>query len=113
MVVKVVARPYSCYNLFFILERELLLQKRQGERHANATSDQSFIWGYEGLHIPPVPVRYQHLFLPVNWYVPGKRKAGTRKHSKIHGGKQENQIPASLESLRLPLPVKTLTMYVQ
>ena len=85
-----VSRPYSSYNIFFTLERELLLQARQGGTQAYAvTPNETLFLGYGGLELPPLPARYEHLILTPNWYVPGKRKVEPRKHRKSHGRKYE------------------------
>jgi len=100
-------QPYNSYNLYFTLERTLLVEARQQMRQvddANSASTRSHIPsfpnpspsaptaaaapnGYDFIDIPPLPPRYQHLKerLPTNWYVPGKNKLLKRKHSKTHG----------------------------
>lgn len=81
-----IAKPYNVYNLFFILERFLLIQARDGMQAPPSTAEFN---GYEGLDLPPLPPRYQHLepTLPEDWYVPGKQRLLKRKHTKSHGGK--------------------------
>ena len=83
-----VAKPYNSYNLFFILERALLIQARTGQ---SSTSDSAHddLSGYEGLEqdVPSLPPRYQHLKLSPTWFIPGKKKNVHRKHTKTHGGK--------------------------
>jgi len=99
-------KPYNSYNLYFTLERTLLVEARQQSQvdDANSASTRSHIPsfpnpspsaptaaaapnGYDFIDIPPLPPRYQHLKkrLPTNWYVPGKNKLVKRKHSKTHG----------------------------
>ena len=74
------AKPYNCYNLFFILERAHLLEARGAP---NNNSMPSYIkslplTGYEGLDVPPLPARYEHLnktsALNSSWYDPGMNK---------------------------------------
>ena len=81
-----IPRPYNRYNVFFILERELLIQARKGKQ--TPPTSRSFN-GYESLDLPPLPPRYRHLqsTLAPNWYAPGKQKLVKRKHNKSHGGK--------------------------
>jgi len=99
-------KPYNSYNLYFTLERTLLVEARQQCQvdDANSASTISRIHslpkpspcaptaaaaptGYESIDLPPLPLRYQHLKrrLPANWYIPGKNKLVKRKHSKTHG----------------------------
>ncbi|KAL7524598.1 hypothetical protein ACHAXR_000642, partial [Thalassiosira sp. AJA248-18] len=79
-----IAKPYNNYNIFFILERELLIHTRNGKNTPPASIEFN---GYEGLDLPPFPSRYQHLkpTLVSNWYVPGKERSAKRKHTKSHG----------------------------
>ncbi|EJK74621.1 hypothetical protein THAOC_03689 [Thalassiosira oceanica] len=78
-------KPYNRYNLFFILERELILQKN------NPTYDPletfrapDFLTGFEGIEMPSeLPKRYSKLVLPPGWYLPGRNKR--RSHTKSHG----------------------------
>ncbi|EED89616.1 predicted protein [Thalassiosira pseudonana CCMP1335] len=87
-------RPYNHYNLFYILERELLLQSRG----ASSSSDIDARFGtlpdptrtptilkYTSISskLPPLPPRYSKLQLPDDWYVHGKNKK--RAHKKSHG----------------------------
>ena len=85
-----VAKPYNNYNIFFILERELLLQER-GSGSSSPSSGANFSFnGYENINLPELPPRYQQLeaILDPNWYVAGKKTRGAkRKHTKSHGGK--------------------------
>ena len=73
------------YNLFFILEREMILQQN------NPTYDPfetlrapDFVTGFEGIEMPSeLPKRYSKLVLPPGWYLPGRNKK--RSHKKSHG----------------------------
>ena len=88
-------QPYNRYNLFYILERELLLQSRGVEAQTTTDSLQScgsrqeqgddvnVINNYSDLKIPPLPPRYQNLILRKDWFVHGKRNK--RRHVKSHG----------------------------
>ena len=103
------AKAYSCYNIFFILERALLIDSKQNvasadnvasSRRTSSVSPSTFpstntaaapLTGYESIAeiLPPLPPRYQHLknTLPANWYDPGRKSYTKRKHTKSHGGK--------------------------
>mmetsp|Transcript_614 Transcript_614/g.1274 ORF Transcript_614/g.1274 Transcript_614/m.1274 type:complete len:362 (+) Transcript_614:37-1122(+) len=78
-------KPYNRYNLFFILERELILQQN------NPTYDPfeqlrapDYLTGFEGIEMPSkLPERYSKLVLPPGWYLPGRNKR--RSHKKSHG----------------------------
>ena len=92
------SRPYNCYNLFYILERELCLQSSGVETWKTAntkeTTDSSgsgsvqeddVSTDYSDLEIPSLPPRYQSLILQNNWFVHGKRNMKKRPHVKTHG----------------------------
>ena len=86
-----VAKPYNNYNIFFILERELLIQAR-GKQPSPASSTAAFEFnGYDKIALPSFPPRYAHLAVTLdpNWFVSGKKKA-KRKHTKSHGGESTN-----------------------
>ncbi|EJK77112.1 hypothetical protein THAOC_01076 [Thalassiosira oceanica] len=78
-------KPYNRYNLFFILERELILQQN------NPTYDPietlrvpDYVTGFEGIEMPSkLPKWYSKLVLPPGWYLPGRNKR--RSHKKRHG----------------------------
>ena len=90
-------RPLNSYNLFFILERQLLLQSNGIVEPCNhlpssalslssdiATADYD---NYKDLatQFPPMPSKYRCLDLPVDWFMHGKNKQKTRAHSRSHG----------------------------
>ena len=77
-------RPYNCYNLFFILERELFLQSR-GVHTLKDQVDSIQVNNYSNLDLPNLPPRYQSLILPDYWFVHGRKKNQTRPHIKTHG----------------------------
>eukprot|EP00970_Alexandrium_tamarense_P008695 scaffold1664_cov193-Alexandrium_tamarense.AAC.3 len=79
-------RPFNSYNLFYILERELILQSsgvnsRQYDTASNTSSRVGF-HNYIDLldQFPRIPARV----LPNDWFMHGKDKKG-RSHSKSHG----------------------------
>jgi len=89
-------KPYNSYNIFFILERALLLELRKsyapgtasGQDSDSSSSPHADTLGYYGpVDLPPLPPRYRHLasILPANWYDPGRNRLSKRKHSKTHG----------------------------
>jgi len=94
-------KPYNSYNIFFILERKLLLETRQSGAAAaspaktarprpsspDAGAPVASLTGYEYVEVPPLPLRYQHLqsSMEANWYDPGRKKNVKRRHGKSHG----------------------------
>eukprot|EP00970_Alexandrium_tamarense_P012389 scaffold2874_cov110-Alexandrium_tamarense.AAC.31 len=76
-------RPCSVYNLFFLLEREVLLhdidpnrpQRRQAEIESNFKRSVS-------TDNDERPIKYRHLVLADNWYKTGRKD---RKHRKVKG----------------------------
>ena len=82
------SRPHNYYNVYFILERERLLQEKATGAIVSRRRDQNSSFdlaasGYDSMDLPDLPPRYQGLSLENGWYVPG-RNAG-RKHVKTHG----------------------------
>ena len=101
---KKLARPHNCYNIFFILERERLIQQAKEEssskEKANDVTSNGLkggegsassydLVGYESLSLPDLPPRYHGLSMENGWYVPGKN--ARRKHVKTHGCKYTGQ----------------------
>ena len=89
-------RPYNNYNIYYILERELLIQTRSDatscvmrhqhdQQNGSPFTKYNNLTGYEYLELPPLPTRYQQLKLPHDWYMPGKKKNVKRSHTKTHG----------------------------
>lgn len=62
-------RPLNRFNLYYILERERLLQSSSDYKpgQSNAPLPPGIITGYEGLELPELPPRYSHLELPKDW----------------------------------------------
>jgi hypothetical protein len=87
---KIINRPLNSYNLFFILERELLLQSKGFDttkgKGLSRRSTSVYFDDYAdlALRFPPLPSRYQSVHLSADWYMHGKDKK-TRKHIKTHG----------------------------
>jgi len=82
-------RRYNLFNIFFMLERQLLLQARGGG--INAIKDpidttNSPLPRHKELKLLPLCQRYKHLPLTSNWFaelIQHHRKK--RKHTKTHG----------------------------
>jgi hypothetical protein len=65
-------KPYNCYNIFYILERERFLQSNSNNKRKTVPPPSDFITGYELLDMPALPPRYENLDLPSDWYMPGE-----------------------------------------
>ena len=61
--------PLNRYNLYCILERQRLVQSnpdyRPSENEGKLPSD--IYTGYEGMQLPKLPPRYQHLVIADDW----------------------------------------------
>jgi hypothetical protein len=84
---KRLAQPHNAYNIYFMLERYMLIHEMEGlgrtaaaEHHQQISYD---LGGYDLLTLPDLPPQFQNLQLPVGWFVPGKNSK--RKHTKTHG----------------------------
>lgn len=83
-------RPYSPYNLYYILEHRLLLQEKGVvlDKESSQDGDNDLFLGdmnsYCSVKVPPLPTRYRSLVLPKNWFVHGKKKQKRREHRKAH-----------------------------
>ena len=77
-------QPSNVYNVFFTLERlrliDAMANASSSESEANQLQKSYDLDGYESLALPDLPPRYQHLQLPMGWFVPGKNSK--RKHTK-------------------------------
>ena len=76
-------RPYTPYNLFYLLERELVVQKINGPPKSN---------GFKRKHAGVAPreedqikpsSRYEGIIMAPYWYDPNMKEK--RKHRKTHG----------------------------
>lgn len=87
---KIKNRPLNSYNLFYMLERELLLQSKGFDttkgKGLSRRSTSVYFDDYAdlALRFPPLPSRYQSVHLSADWYMHGKDKK-TREHIKTHG----------------------------
>ena len=77
-------QPSNVYNVFHTLERFRLIDTMADASSTKSEASQlqkSYdLDGYESLALPDLPPRYQHLQLPMGWFVPGKNSK--RKHTK-------------------------------
>mmetsp|Transcript_25132 Transcript_25132/g.51895 ORF Transcript_25132/g.51895 Transcript_25132/m.51895 type:complete len:446 (+) Transcript_25132:144-1481(+) len=75
-------RPFTAYNIFFHLEKERVLQE-QGQGFAAKIKTIDPVNRDLDMDAALRPTRYQHLVLPVKWYVPDpdkKRRLAIRKN---------------------------------
>ncbi len=75
-------RPFTPYNIFFHLEKERILQE-QGRGYAAKVKTIDPIDRVLDTGASHRPTRYQHLVLPVDWYMPDpgkKRRLGTKSN---------------------------------
>jgi hypothetical protein len=83
-------QPHNAYNIFFMLERYLLVQETgrlSGIEAADQNQQPSYdLAGYKCINLPDLPPRFCSLILPRGWFVPGKNVKRKRKHVKTHGG---------------------------
>jgi hypothetical protein len=84
------SQPLTAYNIFFMLERHLIVREKErfsGVAAANEKHQLPYdLGGYESLSLPELPSRFRSLILPQGWYVPGRNIKRQRKHVKTHGG---------------------------
>lgn len=83
-------RPYTPYNLFYLLERELVVQgndpsvsKERAEKRAKMEADKSTNFGERSEESIPFPARYKNVVMLPMWYEPNLKEK--RKHRKTHG----------------------------
>ena len=72
-------RPFNKFNIFCVIERYLLLQQL-GMTLSDTTAELGsrkvlYIKNYiRGVTLPPRPRRFQHVSLPLGWFVPGVKR---------------------------------------
>ena len=84
-------RPYTPYNLFYLLERELVVQgnepsvaKEKAKKKAAMVAEQrKSAAGKRAEDDIPIPARYKNVVLLPMWYEPNLKEK--RKHRKTHG----------------------------
>ena len=75
------AQTFNRYNLFYRLERYLLLHERGAANKEGAPSSDE-ARKYEGLKLPPLPSRYDGADIPALWFLSSKSKEKKRSHRK-------------------------------
>ena len=80
-------QPHNTYNIYFMLERQRLIQEMEEVCGTKAVQHHEQILydlaGYDFLSLPDFPPRFQNIQMPSGWFVPGKNSK--RKHVKTHG----------------------------
>lgn len=84
-------RPYTPYNLFYLLERELVVQEKEpAMAEEKRMKRASMLADPKRQNLPerseediPLPTRYKHCILLPHWYEPNLKEK--RKHRKTHG----------------------------
>ena len=80
-------RPYTPYNLFYLLERERLVQGDVQSSVKDVTFERESMAAERSGKRPeddiPVPARYKNVVLLPKWYEPNLKEK--RKHRKTHG----------------------------
>jgi hypothetical protein len=79
-------KPYNRYNIFYMLERERMLQSNSSyKKKPSGDLSGKSTHGYEDLDLPDLPPQYASLDLSSDWFVPGRRMNKKRVHKKTHG----------------------------
>eukprot|EP00571_Detonula_confervacea_P000394 CAMPEP_0172313852 /NCGR_PEP_ID=MMETSP1058-20130122/21126_1 /TAXON_ID=83371 /ORGANISM="Detonula confervacea, Strain CCMP 353" /LENGTH=269 /DNA_ID=CAMNT_0013027575 /DNA_START=14 /DNA_END=823 /DNA_ORIENTATION=- len=76
-------RPYTEYNIFFQIERECVLQNLGVTPTLRA--EEIFVISDTNYDGPDLPLRYEDVILPSDWYIPGKAHRKKRQHRATHG----------------------------
>ena len=76
-------RPYTPYNLFYLLERELVVQDGPIDTNKPQEKAEHGVSGSKPEDQIPLPARYNGIVLPPNWNEPNCKEK--RKHRKTHG----------------------------
>lgn len=80
-------RPYTPYNLFYLLERELVVQGDEPSSETEIAFERdSVVAERSGKRLEddlPIPSRYKNIVLLPMWYEPNLKEK--RKHRKTHG----------------------------
>ena len=83
------AQTFNRYNLFYRLERHLLLHER-GASATKKNSDNDATVSYQSeamkkfgaIELPPLPTRYAELDIPRLWFLSSKDSQKKRSHRK-------------------------------
>ena len=82
-------KKYNNFNIFFMLERQLLLQSRGGGIDAVKSPidvSKAPLSKHKELHLPPLCRRYNHLPLTANWFLELLANQNKKRpHRKSHG----------------------------
>ena len=76
------AQGFNRYNLFYRLERHLLLHQRGVGTPASDAPLPEVAEKYQYLELPPLPSRYKDLVMPSLWFVSSKGSGKKRSHRK-------------------------------
>lgn len=78
-------RPYTPYNLFYLLERELVVQGHDPSMAKEKALEKNRVSSMRGRPEDdiPIPSRYKNVVLLPMWYEPNMKEK--RKHRKTHG----------------------------
>ncbi|KAL3797197.1 hypothetical protein ACHAW5_006059 [Stephanodiscus triporus] len=78
-------RPYTPYNLFYLLERELVVQGHDPSMAKEKALEKNGVSSMRGRPEDdiPIPSRYKNVVLSPMWYEPNMKEK--RKHRKTHG----------------------------
>mmetsp|Transcript_38989 Transcript_38989/g.81604 ORF Transcript_38989/g.81604 Transcript_38989/m.81604 type:complete len:469 (-) Transcript_38989:332-1738(-) len=81
------AQTFNRYNLFYRLERHLLLHVRGAvtNKDDDVAPTDSEASKYATLELPPLPSRYNGFYIPKLWFVSSKGGDKKRSHRKSHG----------------------------
>ena len=77
------AQTFNRYNLFYRLERNLLLHERgAGTKKEDYSTEYELVKQFDGLELPPLPTQYRHLDLPKLWFISSTGSNKKRSHRK-------------------------------
>ncbi|KAL9178252.1 hypothetical protein ACHAXT_001796 [Thalassiosira profunda] len=79
-------QTFNRYNLFYRLERYLLLHSRGAAVPERERAPPGGVANkFEALELPPLPPRYEGVDIPELWFVSSKSRDRKRSHRKSHG----------------------------
>ena len=78
-------RPYTPYNIFYLLERERLVQEPNVSSNA-ASTNRERVYPEDDVELP---ARYKGIVMNPQWYDPNRKEK--RKHRKTHGKVSKSQ----------------------
>jgi hypothetical protein len=88
-------RPYTPYNLFYLLERELVVQGHEPSVAKEKALEKARVSTMQERQEDdiPIPSRYRNVVLLPMWYEPNMK--AKRKHRKTHGKVRKYRISCS------------------